>query len=75
MRLYVIDVFETRGVYQAVGASDSMPTLATMRSAPANHSEPEGLLRFYNRQRRHSSLGYLSPSDYEQAKMEEVTVA
>jgi putative transposase len=30
---------------------------------------------FYNRQRRHSSLGYLSPSDYEQATMEEVKVA
>jgi putative transposase len=30
---------------------------------------------FYNRQRRHSSLGYLSPSDYEQAIMEEVEVA
>jgi putative transposase len=31
---------------------------------------------FYNRVRRHSSLGYLSPSDYEQATMvEEVEVA
>jgi transposase InsO family protein len=30
---------------------------------------------FYNRQRRHSSLGYLSPSEYEQATMEEVAVA
>jgi putative transposase len=30
---------------------------------------------FYNRQRRHSSLGYLSPSNYEQATMEEVAVA
>lgn len=30
---------------------------------------------FYNRARRHSSLGYLSPSDYEQATMEEVAVA
>jgi putative transposase len=27
---------------------------------------------FYNRVRRHSSLGYLSPADYEQATMEEV---
>ena len=27
---------------------------------------------FYNRVRRHSSLGYLSPSEYEQATMEEV---
>jgi putative transposase len=30
---------------------------------------------FYNRVRRHSSLGYLSPSEYEQATMEEVAVA
>jgi putative transposase len=30
---------------------------------------------FYNRVRRHSSLGYLSPSDYERATMEEVAVA
>jgi putative transposase len=30
---------------------------------------------FYNRVRRHSSLGYVSPSDYEQATMEEVAVA
>lgn len=30
---------------------------------------------FYNRVRRHSSLGYLSPSDYEEATIEEVAVA
>jgi transposase InsO family protein len=30
---------------------------------------------FYNRVQRHSSLGYLSPTDYEQATMEEVVVA
>jgi putative transposase len=30
---------------------------------------------FYNQARRHSSLGYLSPSDYEQATMEGVAVA
>ena len=30
---------------------------------------------FYNRVRRHSSVDYLSPSDYERATMEEVTVA
>jgi transposase InsO family protein len=30
---------------------------------------------FYNRVRRHSSLGYLSPAEYEQATMEEVAVA
>jgi len=30
---------------------------------------------FYNRTRRHSSLGYASPSDYERTRMEEVAVA
>ena len=30
---------------------------------------------FYNRVRRHSSLGYLSPSEYEQATMKETPVA
>lgn len=30
---------------------------------------------FYNRLRRHSSLGYLSPDDYEQVTIEEVAVA
>lgn len=30
---------------------------------------------FYNRVRRHSSLGYLSPSEYEQATIEEAAVA
>lgn len=30
---------------------------------------------FYNRVRRHSSLGYLSPSEYEQSILEEVAVA
>ena len=30
---------------------------------------------FYNRVRRHSALGYLSPSDYEEATIEEVAVA
>lgn len=30
---------------------------------------------FYNRVRRHSSLGYLSPSEYEQATIKEVAVA
>ena len=29
---------------------------------------------FYNRVRRHSSLGYASPSDYEASRMEEVAV-
>jgi transposase InsO family protein len=30
---------------------------------------------FYNRMRRHSSLGYLSPAEYEQAILEEAAVA
>ena len=30
---------------------------------------------YYNRVRRHSSLGYLSPTEYEQATMEEAAVA
>src|SRR5215210_8697342 len=30
---------------------------------------------FYNRVRRHSSLGYLSPSEYEQATIKEVAIA
>lgn len=30
---------------------------------------------FYNRARRHSSLGYMSPSEYEEAILEEVAVA
>ncbi len=30
---------------------------------------------FYNRMRRHSSLGYVSPSEYEQAIVEEAAVA
>ena len=30
---------------------------------------------FYNRVRRHSSLGYLSPFEYEQAIVEEAAVA
>ncbi len=30
---------------------------------------------FYNRERRHSSLGYLSPSEYEQAILKEAAVA
>jgi putative transposase len=30
---------------------------------------------FYNRERRHSSLGYLSPTEYEQAILEEAAVA
>jgi hypothetical protein len=29
----------------------------------------------FNRMRRHSSLAYLSPSDYEQATMEKVALA
>lgn len=30
---------------------------------------------FYNRVRRHSSLGYVSPSEYERATIKEVAVA
>ena len=30
---------------------------------------------FYNTTRRHSSIGYMSPADYEQALVEEVKVA
>jgi putative transposase len=30
---------------------------------------------FYNRVRRHSSLGYLSPAEYEQAILKEAAVA
>jgi putative transposase len=35
----------------------------------------EFIEHFYNRVRRHSSLGYLSPADYEQAILEEEAVA
>ena len=41
----------------------------------ARASTFEFIESFYNRVRRHSSLGYLSPYDYEQATMEEVAVA
>jgi putative transposase len=46
------------------------PTREAARTAIFDYIEG-----FYNRVRRHSSLGYLSPSDYEQATMEEVAVA
>jgi putative transposase len=45
-------------------------TRAAVRTAIFDYIEG-----FYNRQRRHSSLGYFSPSDYERATMEEVAVA
>ena len=48
----------------------SLRTRAAARRAIFDYIEA-----FYNRQRRHSSLGYLSPSNYEQATMEEVAVA
>jgi putative transposase len=46
------------------------PTQEAARTAIFDYIEG-----FYNRVRRHSSLGYFSPSDYEQATMEEVAVA
>ncbi len=46
------------------------PTWEAARTAVFDYIES-----FYNRSRRHSSLGYLSPSDYEQATMEAVAVA
>jgi putative transposase len=46
------------------------PTREAARTAVFDYIES-----FYNRSRRHSSLGYLSPSDYEQATIEEVAVA
>jgi putative transposase len=45
------------------------PTREAARTAVFDYIES-----FYNRSRRHSSLGYLSPSDYEHATMEEVAV-
>ena len=46
------------------------PTREVTRTAIFDYIEG-----FYNRVMRHSSLGYLSPTDYEQATMEEVAVA
>jgi putative transposase len=46
------------------------PTREATKTAIFDYSDT-----FYDRQRRHSSLGYLSPTDYEQATMEEVAVA
>jgi putative transposase len=46
------------------------PTREAARTAVFDYIES-----FYNRSRRHSSLGYLSPSDYDQATIEEVAVA
>ena len=50
--------------------SQPFPTREAAKTAIFDYIES-----FYNRQRRHSSLGYLSPSDYEQATMEEVALA
>ena len=41
----------------------------------ARASAFEFIEHFYNRVRRHSSLGYLSPSEYEQSILEEAAVA
>ena len=46
------------------------PTLEAARAAVFEYIEG-----FYNRTRRHSSLGYESPSDYGRARMEEAAVA
>jgi putative transposase len=47
----------------------SLPHLRVARTAIFDYIEG-----FYNRVRRHSSLGYLSPADYEQTTMKEVAV-
>lgn len=46
------------------------PTREAARTAIFEYTEG-----FYNRLRRHSSLGCLSPADYEQATMKEAEVA
>jgi putative transposase len=46
-----------------------------LRRQAARASIFEFIEIFYNRVRRHSSLGYLSPSEYEQAILEETAVA
>jgi len=46
------------------------PTREAARSAVFEYLEA-----FYNRRRLHSSLGYVSPESYEEAKMEEAAVA
>lgn len=48
----------------------SWPTKERLRVAIFEYIEG-----FYNRKRRHSALGYLSPAEYEQGRMSEVTVA
>ncbi len=52
-----------------IGAS-SYPSRQAARASVFEFIE-----HFYNRVRRHSSLGYLSPSEYEQDIHEEVAVA
>ncbi len=48
----------------------SWPTGQAARSAIFEYIEG-----FYNPRRRHSSLGYLSPADYERGKLGEAMVA
>lgn len=48
----------------------SWPTKERLRVAIFEYVEG-----FYNRKRRHSALGYLSPAEYEEGRMSEVTVA
>lgn len=48
----------------------SWPTRERLRVAIFEYVEG-----FYNGKRRHSALGYLSPAEYEEGRMSEVTVA
>ncbi|HET7479759.1 MAG TPA: integrase core domain-containing protein [Rubrobacteraceae bacterium] len=48
----------------------SWPTKERLRVAIFEYVEG-----FYDRKRRHSALGYLSPAEYEEGRMSEVTVA
>ena len=50
--------------------SPVLPTREAARTAVFDYIEG-----FYNRRRLHSSIGYMSPADYERAIAEEVRVA
>jgi hypothetical protein len=45
------------------------------RSQKLTHTHFDYIEGFYNSSRRHSSIGYMSPADYERAIVEEVKVA